>query len=509
MSEPLRPVLVVDYGAQYNQLIARRIREAGVFCEVVPGHRSAADLRELNPSCIVLSGGPASVYEEGAPALDPALLSLNIPVLGICYGMQVMAKELGGRVVPAGRREYGRAGLHLLGESPLLDGVSDHSQVWMSHGDVVETAPPGFKVLAETAECRVAVMGDPARNLYGVQFHPEVRHTAMGSRVLENFLFKVGGLTPNWDTDTFIPDAVESIRRTVGEHHALVALSGGVDSAVAAALAAQALGGRLHAILVDHGLMRAGEVEEVREAFPHLDLQVVDARHRFFEALEGVTDPEGKRKIIGREFIRVFEEAARQLSGVDFLIQGTVYPDVIESGGSQASTIKSHHNVGGLPPDLQFSLVEPLRWLFKDEVRKVGTALGLPETLVWRQPFPGPGLAVRILGPLTEEKVEMVRASDRIVRDELRREGLERSIWQAFTVLIDVRSVGVMGDHRTYGHPIVIRAVESDDGMTADWVRIPYPVLDRMASRIVGEVPGVNRVVYDITSKPPGTIEWE
>jgi GMP synthase (glutamine-hydrolysing) len=507
---PSRPVVVLDYGAQYNQLIARRIREAGVFCEVLPGDTDLAAIRAREPAAVVLSGGPSSVYEPGAPTVDPSLFGLGVPILGICYGLQAMTRALGGRVEPAPRREYGRATMTIGQASPLTVGVPPVSTVWMSHGDEVKEPPPGFQILASTPECPVAMVGDPARGWYGVQFHQEVRHSQYGQRVLENFLFRVAGLQPNWTTADVIGDMVEAIRATVGDGHALVALSGGVDSAVAAALARRALGGRLHAVMVDHGLLRAGEVDEVRAAFSDIDLEVVDASQAFLAALDGVTDPETKRKIIGREFIEAFRAAALRHREARFLVQGTVYPDVIESGGTHAATIKSHHNVGGLPPDLPFTLVEPLRWLFKDEVRKVGEALGLPPALVWRQPFPGPGLAVRILGAVTPDRLRMVRESDRIVREEIRRAGLERDIWQAFTVLAaDVRSVGVMGDHRTYGHPIVIRAVTSDDGMTADWVRLPDELLDRLASRIVGEVEGVNRVVYDITSKPPGTIEWE
>jgi GMP synthase (glutamine-hydrolysing) len=504
------PVVVVDFGAQYNQLIARRVREAGVFCEVVPAAAGARNILTRRPRAVILSGGPASVYEPGAPTLDPVLFAAGIPVLGICYGFQLMARLLGGVVEPAARREYGRAVLTTTAPSPLTEGIPEQSVVWMSHGDIVRRAPPGFQVLGTTPDSPVAVMGDPDRKLYGVQFHPEVRHSEYGQRVLENFLGRVAGLPRDWSTPDMIAEAVATIRRTVGDAHALVALSGGVDSAVAARLAHSALGDRLHAVLVDHGLLRAGEVEEVVRAFPDLDLTVVDARDRFLAALDGVADPEAKRKIIGRTFIEVFQEAAARYRDVAFLVQGTVYPDVIESGGSGAATIKSHHNVGGLPDAVPFRLVEPLRWLFKDEVRRVGAALGLPDAIVWRHPFPGPGLAIRILGAVTEDRLRMVRESDRIVREELRQANWDRRVWQVFTVLAaDVRSVGVMGDQRTYGHPIIIRAVESDDGMTADWVRLPSELLDRMAQRIIGEVAGVNRVVYDITSKPPATIEWE
>ncbi len=502
-------VVVLDFGAQYNQLIARRVREAEVFCEVVPGETPLDEILARQPRAIILSGGPSSVFEPGAPRVDPRIFDTGIPVLGICYGMQLMAKELGGVVEPAPEREYGRTTLLKSQDTPLLAGIPEASTVWMSHGDVVRAVPPGFLALAATGTTPIAAMADRSRNLWAVQYHPEVHHTPLGTRMLRNFLYQIAGLSPSWRPAAFIPEAVTAIASAVGGGHALIALSGGVDSAVAAALAAKALGTRLTAILIDHGLMRAGEVNEVVAAFPELDLRVIDASETFLSALQGVTDPEKKRKIIGREFIRAFERATALVGAVDVLIQGTVYPDVIESGGKNSSTIKSHHNVGGLPDDVGFRIVEPLRWLFKDEVRRVGEELGMPAELVWRQPFPGPGLAVRIVGAVTPDKVEIVRQADRIVREEIRAAGLERHIWQAFAVLLDVRSVGVMGDGRTYGHPIVVRAVESQDGMTADWVRLPEGLLDRLASRIVGEVAGVNRVVYDLTSKPPGTIEWE
>ncbi|NMP23924.1 glutamine-hydrolyzing GMP synthase [Sulfobacillus harzensis] len=502
-------VIVLDFGAQYNQLIARRVREADVFCEVLPGDTKASVIQDRAPRAVVLSGGPASVFEPGAPGMDPEIFSLGIPVLGICYGMQLMAHMLGGRVVAAQGREYGRTLMHKTQDSPLLAGVADPSTVWMSHGDQVMAPPPGFAVLAETSNTPIAAMADPNRNFWAVQYHPEVHHTEDGFKVFTNFLYQIAGITPDWKPDNVIASAVEEIRQAVGDGRALIALSGGVDSAVAGALAKEAIGSRLTAVLIDHGLLRAGEVEEVQAAFRDIDLQVVDAKAEFFSALGGVTDPEQKRKIIGREFIRAFERVQSLVGTREVLIQGTVYPDVIESGGRGAHTIKSHHNVGGLPEDIAFRVVEPLRWLFKDEVRRVGEALGLPEALVWRQPFPGPGLAVRIVGTVDEEKVGVLRQADAIVREEIYRAGLDRAIWQAFAVLLDIRSVGVMGDARTYGYPIVIRAVESLDGMTADWVRLDHNLLDRMASRIVGEVAGVNRVVYDITSKPPGTIEWE
>ncbi len=502
-------VLILDFGAQYNQLIARRVREAHVFCEVVPGNISAQDVRQKDPAAIILSGGPASVFETDAPGMDPAILSLGVPTLGICYGMQLMAYLLHGTVRPAERREYGRTTMTVVQSTPLFARIPEVSTVWMSHGDHVQRVPEGFQILSSTDTTPVAAMADPARNLCAVQYHPEVHHTESGFQILQNFLYDIARIPPNWKPAQFIPDAVRQIREKVGEGKALIALSGGVDSAVAAALAQKAIGSRLIALLIDNGLMREGEIEEVLAAFPFLDLRVVRRQDVFFGALEGVSDPETKRKIIGREFIRAFEQEKKAIGPVDVLIQGTVYPDVIESGGKTARTIKSHHNVGGLPEDIGFEIVEPLRWLFKDEVRQTGEALGLPETIVWRQPFPGPGLAVRIMGAVTPEKVAILRKADTIVRQEIRRAGLERSVWQAFAVLVDVRTVGVMGDERTYGFPVVIRAVESSDGMTADWARLPYDLLEKMASRIVGEVAEVNRVVYDVTSKPPGTIEWE
>ncbi len=504
------PVVIIDFGAQYNQLIARRIREQHVFCEVVPARRAQERLAELHPAALVLSGGPMSVYDDGAPAVDPAWLDGRVPVLAICYGLQAVVHAEGGRVRSAGRREYGRAAL-TLGEPthPLLLGLPRTSTVWMSHGDEVEHLPAGYRILASTPDCAPAVIARADGRVLGVQFHPEVRHTEAGRRLLENFLVRVARVPQDWTPAHFVPDTVARIQREVGAADAVVALSGGVDSAVAAALAQKALGSRLHAVMVDNGLLRAGEVEEVRAAFPDLDLTVVDAHDRFVSALSGVTDPEQKRRIVGREFIRVFEQAAEAYPGVECLIQGTVYPDVIESGGGGAATIKSHHNVGGLPSDVSLRLVEPLSLLFKDEVRLVGEALGLPASLVWRQPFPGPGLAVRILGEVTDERLRVLRTADAIVRAELSGDGWDREIWQAFAVLPGIRSVGVMGDHRTYGETVIVRAVSSDDGMTADWVRLPHDVLDRLATRLVGEVAEVNRVVYDITSKPPGTIEWE
>lgn len=505
----MKPVLVLDFGAQYNQLIARRIRQAQVFCELVPGNLPADEIRARNPGALVLSGGPASVFAEEAPRPDPAIFTLGVPILGICYGMQLMAHLLGGRVSPAERPEYGRRILRVRRASPILPEAAAGAPVWMSHGDRVDAPPPGFEVFAETETTPVAVMGDPVRRQWAVQFHPEVSHTTIGQRVLESFLFDVAGLCADWRPEDIAASAVSLIRQQVPDGHALVALSGGVDSAVAAKLALDALGDRLHAVLVDNGLLRAGEVEEVRAAFPDLDLRVADERETFLRALAGVQDPEAKRKIIGRTFIEAFDRVADAVGAVDALIQGTVYPDVIESGGLGAQTIKSHHNVGGLPESMRLKVVEPLRWLFKDEVRHVGESLGLPPALVWRHPFPGPGLAVRIVGEVTEERLAIVRAADRIVREEVAHEDVDHRIWQAFAVLLAVRSVGVMGDQRSYGYPIVVRVVESEDGMTADWCRLSPETLERIAHRVVAEVPGVNRVAYDITSKPPATIEWE
>ena len=502
-------VLVLDFGAQYNHLIARRIRELEVFCEVLPFDTSIEVIRQKSPKAIVLSGGPSSVVGEGVPLPDRAIFDLGVPVLGICYGMQLMTRMLGGDVSRAERPEYGRRFLHQETPSPLLADLPDEVPVWMSHGDRVEVVPPGFSVLATTETTPVAAMGDFQRNFWAVQFHPEVSHTPLGARILSAFLFTIAKLQANWKASDVLADAVSMIQAAVPQGRALVALSGGVDSAVAAKLAEHALGDRVQAVLIDHGLLRAGEVEEVRRAFSQSDLLVVDARQEFMTALLGVSDPEQKRKIIGREFIHAFERVRERLGLTEVLIQGTVYPDVIESGGRGAHTIKSHHNVGGLPETMRMRVVEPLRWLFKDEVRKVGLRLGLPESLVWRQPFPGPGLAVRIVGEITPERIEMVRGADTIVREEVDRIDPDHRIWQAFSVLLSVSSVGVMGDRRTYAHPVVVRVVESEDGMTADWARLPEDTLERISQRIVAEVSGVNRVVYDITSKPPGTIEWE
>jgi GMP synthase (glutamine-hydrolysing) len=506
-------VAILDFGSQYTQLIARRVRELGVYCEILTHDAPLSEVDRLGPRAYILSGGPASVYDEGAPSLPPYVLESGLPVLGICYGMQLLTHALGGAVEPAQSREYGMARIKRTGNSPLFEGLDGELPVWMSHGDRVGRIPEGFEPLASSTNAPVAAMG--RGTLLAIMFHPEVVHTPQGSQVLSNFLFKVAGLRPTWTAEAFVSSAVEQIRSAVGDARVLCGLSGGVDSSVAAALVHRAIGHRLTCLFVDNGLLRQGEAAEVVQTFGlqrHMNLVAVDARERFERALEGVSEPEEKRRIIGNTFIRVFEEEALKLGEVDFLAQGTVYPDVIESATPErpaATRIKTHHNVGGLPSDLRFKLVEPLRYLFKDEVRRVGLELGLPEEIVWRHPFPGPGLAVRILGPVTHERLETLRAADAIVRAELRAAGLEREIWQAFAVLLPVQSVGVMGDFRTYADVVAVRAVTSVDGMTADWARVPYDVLAQISSRIVNEVRTVNRVVYDITSKPPATIEWE
>ncbi|MER3419158.1 MAG: GMP synthase (glutamine-hydrolyzing) [Chloroflexota bacterium] len=507
-------IVVLDFGSQYSMLIARRVREWNVYCELVPWNAPEERVRALNPRGVILSGGPASVYEPGAPLIPRWVLESGLPVLGICYGMQALAHQLGGRVEPGPAREYGPAVIHQSEGNGIFAGLPETMSVWMSHGDRVIALPPGFRVLATSDNSPVAAMGND-HGVVGLQFHPEVVHTPYGREILRNFLYRVCGCTGDWTPGSFIEESVARIQAQVGSGRVICALSGGVDSAVTAALVHRAIGDQLTCIFVDNGLMRAGEPEQVVETFRrvmHIPLIHVDARDRFLSALAEVTNPETKRKRIGETFIRVFEAEAAKLDSVDFIAQGTTYPDVVESAGegtTAAAVIKSHHNVGGLPATMKLKLVEPLRYLFKDEVRRVGLALGLPEEIVYRQPFPGPGLAIRILGEVTRERLAMVRAADKIVTDEIRAAGLERELWQAFAVLTDSRTVGVMGDFRTYGYAVAVRCVVAEDAMTADWARISYEVLARISSRIVNEVPGVNRVVYDITSKPPGTIEWE
>ncbi|UAL52593.1 glutamine-hydrolyzing GMP synthase [Metabacillus sp. CT-WN-B3] len=505
-------VVVLDFGSQYNQLITRRIRELGVYSELHPHTLTAEEIKKMNPKGIILSGGPNSVYGEQAFRCDEKIFDLGIPVLGICYGMQLMTHYLGGKVEAANHREYGKATLNVQTETALFADLPKQQIVWMSHGDLVADIPSGFIVDATSPACPFAAISNEERRLYGVQFHPEVRHSEFGNDMLKNFVFGVCGCSEEWSMENFIEMELQKIREQVGEKQVLCALSGGVDSSVVAVLIHKAIGDQLTCIFVDHGLLRKDEAEGVMKTFSegfNMNVIKVDAKERFMDKLRGVSDPEQKRKIIGNEFIYVFDDEATKLKGIEFLAQGTLYTDIIESGTATAQTIKSHHNVGGLPEDMQFKLIEPLNTLFKDEVRALGSELGIPDEIVWRQPFPGPGLGIRVLGAISEEKLEIVRESDAILREEIAKAGLERDIWQYFTVLPDIRSVGVMGDARTYDYTIGIRAVTSIDGMTSDWARIPWEVLELISTRIVNEVKHINRVVYDITSKPPATIEWE
>lgn len=505
-------ILVLDFGSQYNQLITRRIREMGVYSELHDHEISIDEIKKMNPKGIILSGGPNSVYEEGSFTINPEIFELGVPVLGICYGMQLMTKLLGGSVERANEREYGKATLNVKSDDELFFGLPNSQTVWMSHSDKVIDIPDNFEIIADSPSCQNAAIEDKSRKLYGVQFHPEVRHTEFGNDLLRNFIRRVCDCTGNWTMENFVDIEIQKIREQVGDRKVLCAMSGGVDSSVVAVLLHKAIGDQLTCIFVDHGLLRKGEGDMVMENFGegfNMNIIRVDAKERFMSKLNGVSDPEQKRKIIGNEFVYVFDDEASKLEGVDFLAQGTLYTDIIESGTKTAQTIKSHHNVGGLPEDMQFQLIEPINTLFKDEVRALGIELGIPEHLVWRQPFPGPGLGIRVLGEITEDKLEIVRESDAILRDVIREEGLEREIWQYFTVLPDIRSVGVMGDYRTYDYTVGVRAVTSIDGMTSDFARIDWEVLQKISSRIVNEVDHVNRVVYDITSKPPSTIEWE
>ncbi|MGM0924527.1 MAG: glutamine-hydrolyzing GMP synthase [Bacillota bacterium] len=505
-------VVVLDFGSQYNQLITRRIRELGVYSELHPHTLTAEEIKKMNPKGIILSGGPNSVYGEQAFRCDERIFDLGIPVLGICYGMQLMTHYLGGKVEAANHREYGKATLNVQTETALFADLPKQQIVWMSHGDLVADIPSGFIVDATSPACPFAAISNEERRFYGVQFHPEVRHSEFGNDMLKNFVFGVCGCSEEWSMENFIEMELQKIREQVGEKQVLCALSGGVDSSVVAVLIHKAIGDQLTCIFVDHGLLRKDEAEGVMKTFSegfNMNVIKVDAKERFMDKLRGVSDPEQKRKIIGNEFIYVFDDEATKLKGIEFLAQGTLYTDIIESGTATAQTIKSHHNVGGLPEDMQFKLIEPLNTLFKDEVRALGSELGIPDEIVWRQPFPGPGLGIRVLGAISEEKLEIVRESDAILREEIAKAGLERDIWQYFTVLPDIRSVGVMGDARTYDYTIGIRAVTSIDGMTSDWARIPWEVLELISTRIVNEVKHINRVVYDITSKPPATIEWE
>lgn len=505
-------IVVLDFGSQYNQLITRRIREFGVYSELHPHTITAEEIRKMNPSGIIFSGGPNSVYDENSFRCDEEIFEMGLPILGICYGMQLMTVHFNGKVEKAKNREYGKAEMNIQNQTKLFHDMPQEQIVWMSHGDLVVEAPAGFTVDGTNAHCPIAAMSDEARKLYAVQFHPEVRHSVYGNELLKNFVFNVCGCKGDWSMGNFIEVEMAKIREQVGDKKVLCALSGGVDSSVVAVLIHKAIGDQLTCIFVDHGLLRKNEADSVMKTFAegfHMNVIKVDAKERFLSKLEGVSDPEKKRKIIGNEFIYVFDDEATKLEGIEFLAQGTLYTDIIESGTATAQTIKSHHNVGGLPEDMQFKLIEPLNTLFKDEVRALGTELGIPDDIVWRQPFPGPGLGIRVLGAISDDKLEIVRESDWILREEIKKAGLDREIWQYFTVLPDIRSVGVMGDARTYDYTIGIRAVTSIDGMTSDWARIPWDVLEVISTRIVNEVAHVNRVVYDITSKPPATIEWE
>ncbi len=507
--------IILDFGAQYGQLIARRVREARVFSEILPHDTPWTTIAVYEPAAIILTGGPESTLEAGAPGLDPAIYSSGVPVLGICYGMQLIARDLGGELVRSSHSEFGPAALEVTRHAPLFAGVPQYSRAWMSHGDTVLDPPPGFVAMARTPTCAIAALGDPARRIYGVQFHPEVGHTEIGAAVIDNFLHGIAGIDPAWEMGSFVDSAIAEIRERIGDGRAICALSGGVDSAVAATLVARAIGDRLTCIFVDHGLLRQGEAAGVIRTFRdvlHLNVIAIDARERFLRQLDGVVDPERKRVAIGHEFIAVFEEEAAKLTDASFLVQGTLYPDVIESktpGSKAGHKIKSHHNVGGLPEDMALTLIEPLRSLFKDEVRALGRVLGLPPAIVERQPFPGPGLAVRVLGAVTPERLDTLRVADAIVTSEIEAAELDPRPWQYFAVLTPLQSVGVMGDGRTYANLVAVRAITSEDGMTADWARLPHELLERISTRIVNEVPGVNRVAYDITSKPPATVEWE
>ncbi|WP_427340195.1 glutamine-hydrolyzing GMP synthase [Caloranaerobacter sp. DY30410] len=505
-------ILILDFGGQYSQLIARRVREANVYCEIVPYDYDVEKIKAKSPKGIIFSGGPASVYAEDSPKCNQGVFDLDVPILGICYGGQLIAQVFGGEVSKADSREYGKTKLEIIDNSDLFKGLEESIICWMSHTDFIEKLPEGFKVIASTDSCPVAAMKNEEKNIFAVQFHPEVEHTQRGRDIIKNFIYNICKCEPNWTMEDFIDQSIRELKEKIGNKKAICALSGGVDSSVAAVLVHKAIGHNLTCIFVDHGLLRKDEGDQVEKIFRdkfNMNLIRVNAKDRFLSKLKGVTDPEKKRKIIGEEFIRVFEEEKSKLGKVDYLVQGTIYPDVIESGTDKASVIKSHHNVGGLPEDVDFEIIEPLRLLFKDEVREVGRKLNIPDEIVDRQPFPGPGLAIRVLGEITEEKLEIVREADWIFRQEIKRNGLDKKIWQYFAVLPDVKSVGVMGDERTYSHLVVLRAVTSTDGMTADWAKIPFDILEEISNKIVNNVENVNRVVYDITSKPPGTIEWE